>query len=58
MYMSPKLFFADGQGNQLKRMFFTLRAVTRKRKEILGWVIKGQVMAAHTESNALLPKIG
>ena len=33
-------FFEDGQGNQLKRNFFTIGAVARKRREVLGWAIK------------------
>ena len=32
--------------------FFTLWAVTRKRREILGWVIKGQMMTMHRGPNS------
>ena len=36
--------FLDKEISELQK-FFTLRAVTRKRWEILGWVIIGQMMA-------------
>ena len=51
--IEPDIFFAHEQGNQWKRIFFTL-----KRREILGWVIKGQMMAIHRRPNAFLTKIG
>ena len=33
--------FLDKEISELQK-FFTLRAVTRKRREILGWAVKGE----------------
>ena len=41
-----------------KRKFFTLRAVTPKRRDIFEWVIKGQIMALLRGPNAFWAKIG
>ena len=36
-------FFCGQTKKSVKTEFFTLRPVTRKRMEILGWAIKGQM---------------
>ena len=54
---SPKLFFADGQGNQWKTEIFTVLPVTRKRREILGWAIKGEKVGIQRGANAFWAKI-
>ena len=55
---APNFFLQTDKEISEKQNLFTLRAVTWKRREILGWVIKGQVMAMHKGPNALLAKIG
>ena len=42
-------FFAHGKGNEWKTDLFPI--------VILGWVLKGEIMAIHRETNALLTKI-
>ena len=37
---------------------FTLQAVSQKRREIMGWVLKGKTMAKHRGTNAFWAKIG
>ena len=51
----PAAFFC-GQKQKISEEwnFFTLRAVTRKRKEIMGWAIKCQMMDMHRGLNAFL----
>ena len=41
-----------------KRQHLTLRPVTWKRREILGWIIKGKMIALYRGPNAFLAKIG
>ena len=55
---APNFFLQTDKEISEKQNLFTLRAVTWKRREILGWVIKGQVMAMHKGPNAMLAKIG
>ena len=51
-------FGGDGQGDQSKTEFFTLRPVTRKRREILGWAIKGEKSGIHVGTEVLWAKVG
>ena len=55
---SPKLFFVDGKGNHWKTEIFTLWPVTWKRREILGWAIKGEKAGIHRGTNTFWAKIG
>ena len=41
-----------------KLIFFTLRPVTRKRREMLGWAINGEKPGIHRGTNAFLAKSG
>ena len=41
-----------------KRNFFTLRPVTRKRRQILGWAIKREKAGIHRRTNTFRAKIG
>ena len=41
-----------------KLIFFTLRPVTQKRKEILEWAVKGEKPGIHRRKNAFWSKIG
>ena len=41
-----------------KTQILTLRPVTRKRREILGWAIKGEKSGIHRGTNAFWEKIG
>ena len=58
-YTSPKLFLqTDKEISEKNRNFFTLRPVTRKRREILGWAIKGQMIYMHRGPTTFLAKSG
>ena len=41
-----------------KQKSFTFRSVTRKRREILGWAIKGEKSGIHVGTEVLWAKVG
>ena len=48
--VSGRLVASDKEINE-KQKFFALRPVTRKRREILGWAIKGEKSGIHRGTN-------
>ena len=52
----PEIFLqADTEINENEKN--TLRDVTRKRRELLGWVIKGEMTGIHRGTNSFLKKV-